>query len=606
MNPETSNSPDDDASLGRAFRISTTALFILIAIGTSIFFTLRKKPSLSPPSTTDSSTSKTTSSKIPEAKFRDFTAAAGITFVHNNGAAGDKLLPESMGGGVGFFDYDNDGDQDLLFINSTYWPDKIPLGKKPTVSALYQNDGKGSFKDVTDGSGLDVPIYGMAPAFGDYDNDGFVDILVTAVGKNVLFKNLGNGKFKDVTSTAGVAGAEREWSTAATWFDYDNDGDLDLFVANYIRWTPEIDLQVGTKIPNVGRIYGQPKDFEGTLPYLYRNDGGGQFMDVSAVAGIEMRTSNGAPAAKSLGVAPADVDGDGFLDLIVANDTVPNQLFHNQKNGTFKEIGGRSGVAYDSMGGTRGAMGIDVAKYREDASLAILIGNFANEMSALYVAQPGGGILFSDDALDEGIGAPSRALLTFGAFFFDFDLNGRLDILNVNGHLDEAIGQYQKGQQYLQPAQLFWNTGAPKPPRFTPVTAAQAGNAIFTPIAGRGSAYADIDSDGDQDVVFTQTGGKPLLLRNDQSLKNNWIRMKLTGTKSNHDAIGAWVRARIGGKDHWRNVTPTRSYFSQSELVVTFGLGKESAAELVEVQWPDGSTQQVTARPGETTVVTQL
>ena len=617
MNPETTQPSDqgrhaprhDDAVIGRAFRIAATVLLLLIAVGAGLFFSLRKQPSMSPGSSSSAaSTEPSTAGEtgIPQTKFTDITSSSGINFVHNNGATGDKLLPESMGGGVGFFDYDNDGDQDLLFVNSTYWPDKLPPGKQPTTSALYRNDGRGNFKDVTPGSGLDVAIYAMAPAFGDYDNDGFVDIFITAVGRNFLFKNLGNGKFQNVTATAGIAGADGEWSAAATWFDYDNDGDLDLFVANYVRWSPEIDLQVGTKIPNVGRIYGQPKDFEGTLPYLYRNDGGGQFMDVSAVAGIEMRTSVGAPAAKSLAAVPADVDSDGFLDLIIANDTVPNQLFHNQKNGTFKEIGGRSGIAYDSMGGTRGAMGVDVAKYREDGALAILIGNFANEMSALYVAQPGPDILFTDDAQDEGIGAPSRTLLTFGAFFFDYDLDGRLDILNVNGHLDEAIGTYQKGQQYLQPAQLFWNNGAVKAPRFAPVTAAQAGNAIFTPIAGRGSAYADIDSDGDLDVVFTQTGGKPLLLRNEQSLRNNWIRLKLTGTKSNRDAIGAWVRGRIAGKDHWRNVMPTRSYFAQSELIVTFGLGKNSSAELIEVKWPDGSTQKVQARPGETTVVTQL
>lgn len=618
MNPETSRPPEegeeiahyDDAVIGRAFRLSAFALLLIIALGGGAFFFLKKKPA--PPQASVTKTEAPVSQtfaeiKIPEAKFTEITAAAGISFVHNNGAAGDKLLPETMGGGVGFFDYDNDGDQDLLFVNSTFWPDKIPAGKKPTTSALYQNDGKGNFKDVTAGSGFDIPIYGMAPAFGDYDNDGLVDVFITAVGKNVLFKNIGGGKFENVTAMAGVAGAESEWSTAASWFDYDNDGDLDLFVANYVRWSPEIDMQVGWKLVGIGRAYGQPKDFQGTFPYLYRNDGGGQFMDVSEVAGIQIKnTAIGVPAAKSLGVSPVDIDNDGWMDLIIANDTVQNFLFHNQKNGTFKEIGGRSGIAFDPMGATRGAMGIDVARYREDDALGVVIGNFANEMTALYVAQPGKDILFTDEALTEGIGAPSRLPLKFGVFFFDYDLDGRQDILSANGHLEEEISKIQKSQQYRQAAQLFWNCGPTKSGCFAPANAEKAGKDIFTPIVGRGSAYADIDSDGDLDVVITQTGGKPLLLRNDQALKNNWLRLKLTGTKSNHDAIGAWVHARIDGKDHWRHVMPTRSYLSQSELLVTIGIGKQSAVESLEVKWPNGSTQKIQARPGETTVVTQL
>jgi enediyne biosynthesis protein E4 len=618
MNPETSRPPEegeeiahyDDAVIGRAFRLSAMALLLIIALGVAAFFFMKKKPAPLPASVTKIEAPVTQSFaeiKVPEAKFSEVSAAAGINFVHNNGAVGDKLLPETMGGGVGFFDYDNDGDQDLLFVNSTYWPDKVPPGKKPTTAALYQNDGKGNFKDVTAGSGLDVPIYGMAPAFGDYDNDGFVDVFITAVGKNVLFKNIGQGKFQNVTSTAGVGGAETEWSTAATWLDYDNDGDLDLFVANYVRWSPEIDMQVGWKLVGIGRAYGQPKDFQGTFPYLYRNDGGGQFMDVSEVAGIQIKNnSTGVPTAKSLGVSPVDVDNDGWMDLIVANDTVQNFLFHNQKNGTFKEIGARAGVGFDSMGATRGAMGIDAARYREDDALGVVIGNFANEMTALYVSQPGNGILFTDEALTEGIGAPSRLPLKFGVFFFDYDLDGRQDVLSANGHLEEEISKIQKSQQYRQPAQLFWNCGPTKSGCFAPVSTKEAGADLFTPIVGRGSAFADIDGDGDLDSVITQTGGKPLLLRNEQALKNNWVRLKLTGTKSNHDALGAWVHARVNGKDLWRQVAATRSYLSQSELPITFGLGKANEVELLEVKWPDGSTQKIQARTGETTIVTQL
>jgi hypothetical protein len=588
----------DDAVIGRVFRWSAVAFLFLVAAGAGIFFMLKRKPAPPPPQVTQISVpvaQQYDEAAVPQAGFKKITEEAGIRFVHNNGAYGDKLLPETMGGGVGFFDFDNDGDQDLLFVNSTYWPGKVPEGKQQTTAALYANDGAGQFADVTAGSGLDVPIYGMAPAFGDFDNDGHVDVFITAVGENRLFRNLGRGNFQDVTAATGVAGPATEWSTCAAWFDLDNDGDLDLYVGNYVRWNPEIDMQVGWKLVGIGRAYGQPKDFEGAFPFLYRNEGSGKFTDISETAGVQVKnTATGVPTAKSLGVSPVDIDQDGWMDLVVANDTVQNLLFHNQRNGTFREIGGRSGVAFDSMGSTRGAMGIDVARYREDDALGILIGNFANEMTALYVSQPAEhGILFTDEALTEGIGAPSRLPLKFGVFFFDYDLDGRLDVLSANGHLEEEISQIQKSQHYKQAAQLFWNCGPGRSGCFTPVDASKAGADLFTPVVGRGSAFADIDGDGDQDAIITQTGGAPLLLRNEQKLGHHWLRLKLTGTNSNRDAIGAWVHARVGGKDLWRQVMPTRSYLSQSELPVTIGLGSETQVELLEIRWPDGSVQKI-------------
>jgi hypothetical protein len=531
--------------------------------------------------------------EIPAAQFTDITAASGITFTHENGAYGDKLLPETMAGGVAFFDFNNDGHQDLLFINSTYWPGHIPPGKKPPTMALYQNDGHGHFQDVAAGSGLDVSLYGMGVATGDYDNDGLPDVFITAVGGNHLFHNEGNGKFRDVTVEAGVGGWPDYWSTSAGWVDYDNDGKLDLFVCNYIRWSPALDLAAPYELPNIGRAYGPPRNFQGAFSYLYHNEGNGRFKDVSAQAGIQVKhPSTGLPMAKSLALSPVDVDNDGWIDLVVANDTVQNFLFHNAHNGTFTEIGARSGIAYDAYGLVRGAMGIDSARFRNDDSLGIAIGNFANEMNALYVAQRDS-LVFADEATKENFGPASQHLLKFGLFFFDYDLDGRLDVLTANGHLEPDIHKVQSTERYRQPAQLFWNRGDPKGLGFLPVTPDKCGSDLFKPIVGRGSAFADIDGDGDLDVVLAQVGGPPLLLRNDQKLGHHWMRLKLVGTKSNRDAIGAWVKVRVGGRLLSRQVMPTRSYLSQSELPVTIGLGTNTRAESVEIVWPGGATQKI-------------
>ncbi|HUD83485.1 MAG TPA: CRTAC1 family protein, partial [Candidatus Saccharimonadales bacterium] len=531
--------------------------------------------------------------EIPTVKFVDITAAAGIQFVHNNGAYGDKLLPETIGGGVAFLDYDGDGSQDLLFVNSTFWPGHAPEGKKPTTMALYHNDGRGHFTDVTEGSGLDVSFYGMGVAVGDYDNDGLPDVFITGVGGNHLFHNEGHGKFREVTREAGVGGPTDGWSTGAAWIDYDNDGKLDLFVCNYVQWSAEIDRKHSYELPNVGRAYGPPRNFAGTFPFLYHNDGHGHFTDVSARAGIQIKDpATGLPMAKSLAVAPVDVDNDGWIDLVVANDTVANFLFHNEHDGTFKEVGARSGIAYDAYGLTRGAMGIDTARFRNDDTLGIAIGNYANEMNALYVAQRDS-LVFADEAIKEGFGPASQQLLKFGLFFFDYDLDGRLDVLTANGQLEPEIHRALSAQQYRQSAQLFWNRGDRKEMRYLPVPVEKCGPDLFQPIVGRGSAFADIDGDGDLDVVLTQIGGPPLLLRNDQELHHHWIRLKLVGTKSNRDAIGAWVKVRVNGRTLWRQVMPTRSYLSQSELPVTIGLGDAVGVDSVEVIWPGGAAQEL-------------
>lgn len=587
----------DERVIGRAFRWSAVAFVGIVAVAGGAIWYANRKPAKEAPKVTQitaPSVPVRPQAEIPSNPFRDITAEAGISFTHYNGAYGDKLLPETMGSGTAFFDFDSDGDQDLLFVNSTDWPWHKREGQKAATTRLYRNDGKGRFEDVTAGSGLDITAYGMGVAVGDYDNDGRTDVFITGVGGNHLFHNEGNGKFKDVSEAAGVGGTSKEWSTCAAWVDYDNDGKLDLFVGNYVRWSKEIDLEVGYKLVGVGRAYGQPMNFEGTFPLLYHNEGNGIFKDVSSAAGIQIRNpSTQVPAAKSLGVAPADLDGDGYIDLIVANDTVPNFVFHNQKNGTFKEIGGASGIAFDSYGNTRGAMGIDVARYRNDEAMGVAIGNFANEMTALYVA-PRNQLTFTDEAIPEGVGPASRLLLKFGLFFFDYDLDGRLDLLTANGHLEEEISKIQKSQTYAQPAQLFWNTGASSGSTYTQVPAEKCGKDLFKPIVGRGCTYADIDGDGDLDVVLTQTGGAPLLLRNESALGHHWLRFKLAGTQSNRDAHGAWVKVRLGNQTLWRQVMPARSYLSQSELPVTFGLGKNTKWDEVEVIWPGGRSQKVT------------
>ena len=601
----------DDAVIGQAIKWSALAALFLVIVAYLMFVLLKPKEKRLDPVETKLVAPEQreipSEDFIPNAKFTDITAVSGIGFHHNNGATGDKLLPESMGSGVAFVDFDGDGDQDLLFVNGISWPwdnDKTPEHEL-TTAALYRNNGKGEFEDISKDSGLDVGLYGMGVAIGDYDNDALPDIYLTAVGANRLFRNLGNGKFVDVTYQAGVAGTDDEWSTSAAFADIDNDGDLDLFVCNYVRWSREIDFEVNYTLVGVGRAYGPPTNFEGTFPYLFRNDGDGKFTDISEPSGVQVRSSvTNVPMAKSLGVSPIDLDGDGWLDFVVANDTVHNFVFRNNKDGSFNEMGGISGIGFDSNGKVRGAMGIDAARFRNDDSLGIGIGNFANEMTALYVSTPNNKLLFTDDSIIEGVGPDSRLLLKFGLFFFDYDLDGWLDLLTANGHLEEEITKVQKSQSYAQPAQLFWNCGVTSSNGgFATVDRSKSGPDLFKPIVGRGSAFADIDGDGDLDVVFTQLRGKPLLLRNDQTLGNQWLRIKLSGKTGNLEGIGSVLKLKSGNVTQWRLVTGTRSYLSQSETVATFGLGAESNEAELSVLWPDGTEQVLFVSEFRTTLV---
>jgi hypothetical protein len=594
MNTSRDPHGDRDAVIGVVFRRSLAAMVVAVVVALAVVAairalrpgeTVRAKNVEMPAAIEDGAVATAT---MP---FADITADSGIDFVHSTGGVGDKLLPETMGSGVAVLDFDSDGDPDLLFVNSDAWPwDPVPV-TRPTM-ALYANDGRGRFRDVTAKAGLDRPIFGMGAAVGDIDNDGDPDLFITAVGSNQLLRNDG-GRFVDITDAAGIAGGDDAWSTCAGFFDADGDGNLDLLVGHYVEWSRAIDFEVGFTLNGVDRAYGPPTSFAGTAPSLYRNDGNGRFTEVAAEAGLHVvNPDTGEPVAKSLGLALADIDGDGRIDILLANDTVRNFLFLNRGDWRFEEVGAEAGIAYDSAGNATGAMGVDVADVRDDGHLTFAVGNFANEMASFFVAQ-NEPVQFADEAMIEGIGSPTRLRLGFGGFFFDADLDGRLDLLFANGHIEDAIAQVQSSQSHRQPAQLFWNTGGGGGPTFAPVSDALLGD-LPQPMVGRGAAYADIDGDGDLDVVLTANGGPARLLRNDQATGHHWLRVRLEGAQSNRDAVGAWVTLESGGRRQRRQVMPTRSYLSQVETAVTFGLGTADGPATVAIRWPDGSIQVAT------------
>lgn len=504
--------------------------------------------------------------------FTDVTSAAGIRFVHNSGRAGRKWLPETMGAGVAFFDADGDGWSDLLFINGRDWQ-----GARRTLPALYRNNRGTGFTDITTGSGLDVVTYGIGVAAGDYDNDGRSDVYVTSLDGDRLFHNEGGGRFRDVSKPAGIANAS--FGTSAAWVDYNRDGRLDLFVANYVQWTAKADLWCS--LDGATKSYCTPESYAGTSSKLYRNLGGGRFEDASRLAGIAD------PASKSLGIAVLDFDGDGWPDLFVANDTQPNKLYRNNRDGTFADVGLRSGVAYSEEGIARGAMGADAADYDRSGRPHLLVGNFSNQMLGLYRNEGNG--LFVDEAPRSTVGRASLLSLAFGVFFFDYDLDGWPDILAANGHIEEEIGRVQPKVQYRQPPLLFRNLGNR---RFENATAS-AGQAFGRPIVARGAAHADYDRDGDLDLVLTTNHGPAYLYRNDGGNRNNWLSVTLRGITSNRDGIGAIVRVASPGGRQWQMVRSGSSYASQSSLTLTFGLGADTLVSAIEVEWPSGVRDRV-------------
>jgi hypothetical protein len=504
----------------------------------------------------------------------DVTAAAGVRFTHHSGGFGGKYLPETLGSGCAFLDFDGDGWQDILLVNAMDWPGHR---RERTTLRLYRNNRNGTFTDVTKSAGLDVELYGMGVAVGDYDNDGFPDLLITCVGQNRLFHNTGKGTFVDVTRTSGLGG-RLGFSTSAMWFDFDRDGYLDLFVCNYVRWSADHD--VFCSVDGKQKSYCTPEAYRGDTCWLFRNRGNGRFEDVTAKSGIFDTSS------KSLGVALLDEDQDGWPDVVVANDTQPNKLFRNQRDGTFKDVALHAGVALSMDGRARAGMGVDAADVDHSGRPTLAITNFDNEMIGFY--RPEGPGVYADAAVQVGIGMPSRETLGFGCAFLDVDLDGQLDLVVLNGHIDDTVRRIRGNVGYAQPPQLFLNQGDG---RFREV-AAVAGAAFASPKVGRGLAFGDFDRDGDLDLLMTTNNGAAWLFRNDQLDGNRSVRFRLVGTQSNRDAIGAHVRIFHGGASQSLLVKGGSSYLSQSELPVTFGVGRRDRIDRVVIAWPSGRTEE--------------
>jgi hypothetical protein len=513
------------------------------------------------------------SAATPGFRLVDVTNAAGIQFRHNSGAYGGKLLPETLGSGCAFLDYDADGWQDILLINGMDWPQHK---RQRTTLRLCRNNRDGTFADVTHRAGLDVEMYGMGVAVGDYNNDGFPDILVTCVGQNRLFHNTGRGTFTDSTHSSGLDN-RLAFSTSALWFDYDRDGLLDLFVCNYVKWSPEHD--VFCSLDGKHKSYCTPEAYRGETCWLFHNRGDGTFEDVTAKSGIFDTSS------KSLGVAMLDYDRDGWPDLLVANDTQPNKLYRNQRNGTFKDVAVEAGIAFSAEGKARAGMGVDAADFDHSGFPGVAITNFDNEMIGLY--RPAANGAYNDVAVQAGVGLASQNTLGFGCAFLDANLDGALDLVVANGHIDDTVRNIRGNVGYAQPPQIFLNNGQGK---FQDV-AASTGESFIQPKVGRGLCYADFDRDGDLDILMTTNNGPAYLYRNDQQAGNHSIRFRLTGTKSNRDAIGAMIRIEHEGTTQERLVKGGSSYLSQSELPVTFGLGKRDKIDRVTIAWPSGRTE---------------
>ena len=530
----------------------------------------------------------------PTIRFTDVTALAGIAFTHDAGATGNKWYPETIGAGVGFLDYDGDGWPDILLINGTYWPQQrdTAVGQAEPTLRLYRNRGDGTFEDVTQRAGLAIPLYGMGMAAADYDNDGDTDLVVTGYLQNLFFINNGDGTFTEAAQRVGLLAGK--WGSGAAFFDYDRDGRLDLVISNYVEWTPELEQGLDCTYGTPAKDYCPVRYFKGQGLTLYHNRGDGTFEDVTQHAGV------GSEGARAFAPSILDFNEDGWPDILVASDGTPSLLYRNRGDGTFAEVGLQAGLVLDAGGAAYAGMGIDAAYPTNDGQFCIAIGNFVGEPTTLHCRVRQGDSyhpeLYAEVSAWAGIGRPTLRYVTFGLFFFDADLDGFEDLFMVNGHVvDETRLRHVPR---AQPPQLFRNLGTGKFVEIVP----PAGSGLDQLLVGRGAAYADYDGDGDLDILVSQNQGPALLLRNDTPRQAHYLRVHLRGTRSNRDGIGAEVRVHRGDQVLRQMVRTGRSYYSQNELPLTFGLEKTTHVARVEIVWPSGTVDVYQDVPGDTTL----
>lgn len=510
--------------------------------------------------------------------FVDIARSAGISFIHDNAATPEKYLIETMGAGCAWIDYDQDGLLDLYLVNSA--ATKLYIPQRPLRSALYHNNGDGTFTDITERAGVGAEgLFGMGVAVGDFNNDGFPDLLVLGYGRCILYRNNGDGTFTDVTAHSGVENRGR-WASSAAWFDYDNDGRLDLVIANYLDWSPERNFYCGDRAPGM-RSYCHPDDYLGQPPTLFHNEGDGTFTDVSKSSGVGAKPVNG------LGVVTFDYDNDGWQDIFIANDSMPNSLFHNNRDGTFREVAYTNGVAVSGDGQAEAGMGVDAADLSGNGRLDLIVTHLDQQLARLYrnMGQQG----FDDATLRSRIGYTTYHMSGFGARFFDYDNDGARDLFIANGHVLDNIQLYNADTRYAEPKLMFRNMGNAT---FENVSD-QLGPDLRLPRVSRGAAVGDFDNDGDLDILVNNNGQSPQLFRNEGGNANHWLEIFLIGVKSNRDGVGARVKVTAGDFIQYDQKKGGMSYQSAQDPRLHFGLGAHSKIDSIEIIWPSGIVTQL-------------